>query len=121
MISVFIGFAGVAGLGLLAMVSHQPWFYVLAVFILLNCWRGLMHARILAKLAKLPRRHGYACPACGQPPVLGAFWRCARCLKPFDTFETQGRCPHCQSEFAVTQCLDCGEAYPFPQWIAQAR
>jgi predicted RNA-binding Zn-ribbon protein involved in translation (DUF1610 family) len=88
----------------------------MAVFILLNCWRGLLQARLLARAAKLPRRAGFACPACGKPPALASIWRCARCFKPFDTFETRAICPHCGAQFPVTQCLDCGAARPLAEW-----
>ena len=112
-----IGIIGVAGLGLLALAEGSPWLGVLAVFILLNCWRGLMNARLLARVAKLPRREGYACPACRQPPVLGSFWRCANCQQAFDTFETGAVCPHCGTQFPVTRCLDCGSARPIGEWV----
>ena len=69
------------------------------MFILLNCWRGLMQARVLARIAKLPRRGGFACPSCGQAPIIGPLWRCDKCLKPFDTFETRATCPHCGAQF----------------------
>jgi len=118
MITTFVGFAGVAGLIGLAFLAHSAWIGIVAVFILLNCWRGLLQARLLARVAKLPRREGFACPVCYQPPVLGPFWKCARCLKPFDTFETQARCPHCGTEFPTTRCLDCGNARPLDEWAA---
>ncbi len=120
MITTIIGFVGVAGLIGLALWMQSVWMGVIAVFILLNCWGGLMHARLLAKVAKLPRRQGYACPSCGQPPVLGALWRCSKCAKPFDTFETRAHCPHCGADFSVTRCLDCGAARPIAEWGAPA-
>ena len=73
-------------------------------------------ARMLGRVAKLPRRGGFACPSCHQPPPLGPLWRCAKCFKPFDTFETGAVCPHCGAAFPVTQCLDCGEARPLSEW-----
>jgi DNA-directed RNA polymerase subunit RPC12/RpoP len=120
MITTIIGFIGVAGLIGLAIVTREPWTGIMAVFILLNCWGGLMHARLLAKVAKLPRRQGYACPSCGQPPVFGPVWRCSKCTKPFDTFETGAHCPHCGADFAVTRCFDCGAARPIAEWGAPA-
>jgi Zn-dependent protease len=55
MVATFIGFAGVTGLVALAIWIHSVWFGILSAFILMNCWRGLQHARALSKLAKLPR------------------------------------------------------------------
>ncbi|HWV99519.1 MAG TPA: M50 family metallopeptidase [Candidatus Acidoferrum sp.] len=112
-----IGFIGVAGLVVLAVAEQSVWLGILSVFILLNCWRGLMHARLLARVAKLPRRAGFACPSCRQSPVQGPFWRCAKCFKPFDTFETGAVCPHCGTQFPVTQCLDCGSSRPLGEWV----
>ena len=117
MITVVIGFIGVAGLIGLAVLAHDVWFGILCVFILLNCWRGLMQARGLARLAKLPRRSGFACPSCRQPPILGPIWRCDNCKQPFDTFETRGVCPHCGAQFAVTRCPECGRIYPWNEWL----
>jgi Zn-dependent protease len=117
MVTTFIGFAGVAGLIALAIWIHSLWFGILSVFILTNCWRGLQHARALSRLAKLPRRLGYACPCCQTAPPLGGFWKCGQCAQPFDTFETQAVCPHCSTRFDVTACLDCGRANPMNGWI----
>ena len=125
MIAAIIGFGGVALLiGFVILVPlggvDRIWMAIVAGFILLNCWGGLMRARILARVAKLPRRPGFACPVCHQPPVLGALWRCSKCFKPFDTFENHASCPHCGTEFPVTQCLDCGNARPLAEWLATA-
>jgi len=118
MITSIIGFAGVVALIALALATQSVWTVIIAVFILLNCWRGLMQARLLARVARLPRRQRFACPSCQQPPPLGPLWRCAKCLKPFDTFETHSVCPHCGTVFPITQCLDCGEAHPITEWSA---
>jgi Zn-dependent protease len=116
MITVVIGFIGVAGLLILAIFARDLWFGVISVFILLSCGRGLLEARALTRIAKLPRRLGFACPDCHQPPVRAAIWRCGRCLKPFDTFETFARCPHCGTDSPLTQCLDCGASHPITEW-----
>ncbi len=118
MVTTVIGFVGVAGLIGLAIWARDLWFGILCVFILLNCWSGLMHARLLAKVAKLPRRGGFACPSCHQPPILGPIWRCDKCLQPFDTFASQAVCPHCGTQFPVTRCPECGIARPLAEWVA---
>jgi Zn-dependent protease len=116
MVAAIIGFIGVAAMIAGAVFMKSVWFGVLAVFILLNCWRGLLEARLLAKVAELPRRAGFACPVCHQGPPIGAFWICHKCGRRFDTFETQAVCPGCGEAFAVTRCLDCGQARPIGQW-----
>jgi len=117
MVATVIGFLGVAVLAGIALLKQRPWLGLLCVFIVLLCWRGLMQARVLAKMAKLPRRSGFACPSCKQPPIVGPIWRCDRCLKPFDTFETQATCPHCGAQFAVTRCPECGRMFPWAEWL----
>jgi Zn-dependent protease len=116
MAAAVIGLAGVAGLIVLAVLLRSIWTGVLAVFILLNCWRGLQHARILARMARLPRRDGYACPACHESPLIGQYWRCARCLQPFDTFEHRATCPRCGEVFQETACTQCGSEHAFADW-----
>jgi Zn-dependent protease len=117
MVATVIGFIGVAGLFILAVGLKSFWIGVVAVFILLNCWRGLLHARQLARAARLPRREGFACPSCKELPFRGAIWRCARCHQTFDTFESMATCPHCGAQFPVTQCFECGNAAPIQDWI----
>lgn len=111
-----IGFLGVAGMFVLALRAQSVWYGVIAVYILLNCWKGWNHARALLRMSKLPRHLGYYCPSCNASPPLGEFWRCSKCQKAFDTFQTQAICPHCAAQFTTTGCLDCGRAYPMREW-----
>jgi Zn-dependent protease len=124
MVASIIGFIGVAGMFVLAgwlFVSSQNttnsiWMAAISAFILMNCWRGFKYAKVLGRLAKLPRRPGFACPSCKTAPPLGQLWRCGKCGQAFDTFLTQGTCPHCGTQFNVTQCLDCGTSSPLTAW-----
>ena len=110
LVATIIGFIGLTGLLLLAALTFffsddkqsAIWIGFIAVFIAINCWSGLKHALALAKLAKLPRREGFACPSCLTAPPLGALWRCGKCGQAFDTFLTQGICPHCGTQFNAT-------------------
>jgi Zn-dependent protease len=120
MVATVIGFAGVAGLLLLAAWMQSLWFGVLAVFILMNCWGGLRQATALSRLAKLPRHDGFACPSCKAAPLVGAFWVCRQCREPFDTFQTRAVCPHCAAQFPVTKCVECGSLHPMSEWIVPA-
>ena len=116
MAATVIGFLGVAGLILLALRIQSAWLGILAAFILMNCWRGMQQALALLRLAKLPRHGGYFCPSCRTSPPIGEYWRCSKCAKPFDTFQSQAVCPHCSAQFATTGCLDCGRAHPMREW-----
>jgi Zn-dependent protease len=116
MVATFVGFAGVAGLIALAVWLKDMWFAILSAFILLNCWRGLRHAQMLSRIAKLPRRPGYACPSCKTAPPVGVIWRCSNCTNTFDTFEFQAVCPLCRNQFPTTVCFDCGAAHAIGEW-----
>ena len=120
MVATMVGFAGVAGLILLALWIHSVWVGVICVFILMNCWSGLRQAQALSHLAKLPRHPGFACPSCKAAPPVGDLWRCPQCGKPFDTFQTHAVCPQCAAQFAMTRCVDCGALHPMNEWMAPA-
>ena len=111
-----IGIIGVVGLIAVAIWAGDTWLIIMAVFIALNCWGGLKQAQALAKIAKLPRRAGFACPSCHTAPPLGTLWRCGQCGHAFDTFTTNAACPHCGAQFDLTQCLDCGTRSAIPEW-----
>jgi Zn-dependent protease len=120
LVATLFGFVGVVGLIVLAIRVGSVWFGILSVFILLNCWTGLKQAVVLLRLAKLPRRPGFACPWCKAGPPVGNFWTCGNCKTIFDMFETHGVCPHCAAQFPVTRCLDCGRPYAMNDWSAAA-
>ncbi len=117
MIASMVGILGVVGLVALALYQRSVWIGIMAVFILMNCWQGLQHARVLARLAKLPRRSGMRCPECGQPPLVGGYWQCEQCRQQFDLFETRGVCPFCQARFSATRCPECGKFNAVESWI----
>ncbi len=96
MIATIVGFVGILGL-----IAFAVW----------------MQARALVKVANAPRREGFACPVCKTAPPMGAIWRCGKCRQPFDTFETQGVCPHCQTQYAATSCPECGNLRPISEWM----
>jgi Zn-dependent protease len=126
MVASIVGFIGLAGLLLLTAwiifaeqdVASGGWLAVIAFFIAMRSWHGLKESWALARLAKIPRRDGFACPSCHTAPPLGELWRCGKCGQTFDTFLTQGVCPHCQTQFNSTQCLDCGTSNPIGAWMA---
>lgn len=124
LVATIIGFIGLAGLLLLvAMIFFTSqdkqsaiWLGFIAVFIALNCWGGLKQALALVKIAKIPRREGFACPDCLIAPPLGQFWRCGQCGNAFDIFALQAACPHCHAQYNLIQCLDCGTRHALSEW-----
>ena len=116
LVATILGFVGVIGFVGLAFWIRDVWFAAIAVFMLLNCWRGLQQARALLKIAKIPRRDGFACPRCHSAPPLGEFWKCRQCSTSFDTFQTGASCPGCSARYDVTTCLDCRESRPMMEW-----
>ncbi|MCX6930941.1 MAG: site-2 protease family protein, partial [Verrucomicrobia bacterium] len=120
MVVTVIGFICLPGLMAVAILGHRPMLGAICVFAGLICWQGLMQARSLARTAKMPRRGGFACPSCQQAPIIGLFWRCDKCLKPFDTFESHATCPHCGAMYPVTRCPECGVAHSLAEWAAAA-
>jgi Zn-dependent protease len=116
-----VGIVGFFGLALFAVlagdVSQGMWMGAIGVFMLLNCWGGMRQARALLRLARLPRRQGFACPSCRTAPLLGENWRCALCGLNFDTFESRGVCPHCAAQYPTTMCGDCGKSHSMDEWI----
>ncbi|MDE3169862.1 MAG: site-2 protease family protein [Acidobacteriota bacterium] len=118
--AVWVGFVGAAGLILYAVFSRSVWIGLISAFILMNCWNGLRHAQVLARMAKLPRHAGYACPSCQAAPPVGRFWVCGLCHQPFDMFATQAICPNCSARYSTTRCLDCGVLRPTNDWLMEA-
>jgi len=119
-VATVLGLLGAAGFIGLALWRQDLWLGAISVFVLMNCWGGLQQARALLRFAKLPRRAGFACPACKTAPPVGEFWKCAKCGQPFDTFQTGAVCPNCRTQFAVTKCLDCGAQHSMSEWSAAA-
>lgn len=118
MVATVLGLVGVLGFVALAFFRGSLWFGALSVFVLMNCWAGFQHARTLLKIAKLPRRQGYACPTCKSAPPAGVYWRCAQCKQLFDPFEAGAACPVCRTQYPTTQCLDCGRQHPLHEWAS---
>ena len=116
MVATTLGLVGVVAFIGLALWQQDVWLGAIALFMLMNCWGGLQHARALMRLAKLPRREGFACPTCKTAPPLGEFWKCGQCGQAFDTFATGAICPRCGARFEQTKCLDCGRQHPMSDW-----
>jgi len=116
LITTVIGLIGVIGLIAFAFWAQNLWLGVICIFILLNCWSGLRQALALSKIAKAPRREGFACPVCKAQPPVGNFWHCGKCRQPFDTFGTLGFCPNCSTQYNSTSCPKCGNLRPIVDW-----
>lgn len=125
MVATVVGFIGIAGLFVLAilkcLVALQSgiWLGLICVFIFFNCLQGFKYARQLIRISKAPRRDGYRCPVCQAVPPIGDFWTCGKCRKKFDAMETHLVCPHCSTQYARVACQDCGTAHSAEQWLPQ--
>ncbi len=117
MVATILGLIGVTGFIGLAIWGKSAWYGAIAVFMLMNCWSGLQHARALLRMAKLPRRDGFVCPVCNTAPPVGEYWKCSACGQSFDAFQTHAVCPHCSTQFPQTRCLDCGRINPMNDWM----
>ncbi|MDB6031259.1 MAG: Peptidase [Verrucomicrobiales bacterium] len=117
MVASLVGFVGVAGFLFYAFSQQSTWLGILGIFLGINCWRGFQHARSLARLDKLPRHRGFACPSCQVAPVQGPYWVCAQCQQPFDMVANLAQCPHCAAHYPAVPCLECGSSKPLDQWI----
>jgi len=128
MVATVVGIIGIVGLiGLVVKIATTQGGSIsvlitgaICVFMLMNCWGGLRQAQALIRIAKLPRRQGFACPSCRTAPPIGAYWQCGNCHQPFDTFQTGGVCPNCEARYATAMCLDCQEQRPMSQWVVGA-
>jgi hypothetical protein len=120
MVATMVGMLGIAGFFILAAWKGSIWVAAISIFMLMNCWGGLRHAQILIKMAKLPRRDGFACPSCRTAPLLGEKWKCSACGQAFDTFLTGAVCPACGAEYPTTMCGDCGKSYPVREWVVES-
>ena len=116
MVATVLGLVGVAGFIALALWQQSVWLGAIALFMLMNCWSGLQHARALLRLAKLPRRDGFLCPTCQTRPRR-RYWKCGKCGQAFDTFQNHAVCPHCSTQFPQTHCLDCGRNNSMNDWM----
>lgn len=117
MIASVVGFVGVAAVLAYAVWAQSNWLIIMTLlFIAPRCWQGFQQARELSRREKMPRHADYKCPSCHESPVAGEFWQCGKCGAAFDTFVTRAVCPNCQTQFAQTACLDCGEVNAFTEW-----
>jgi Zn-dependent protease len=119
MVTVIIGFIGVIGLGVLAVLIQSVWLGIVAVFAGMQCFNGFKQAQALKQLEALPRRAEAECPSCRSNPLKGAYWACSACRTAFDTFETGAACPRCGAIFPATTCMDCRASNPIEAWSAR--
>jgi len=118
MAAAVLGMLGAVAFVGLAIWRQDIWLGAIALYMAMNCWGGFQQAQALLRMAKLPRRAGFACPTCNTAPPVGGFWTCAQCGQGFDPFETSAVCPYCRAHYPTTQCLDCGRQHAIHEWAA---
>jgi Zn-dependent protease len=119
MIAASLGFIGVAGLILLAVLTQNWWLGVMCALVVVYCWGGLQRARSLSRLAAAPHYQGLACPVCKDAPAVGPFWRCGKCGLGYDVFAQQAVCPNCGTQAGAAPCLNCGTVSPLRAFQCQ--
>jgi Zn-dependent protease/ATP-dependent Clp protease adapter protein ClpS len=97
--------------------SGSIFFILIALFVLYRSVVGFLQARTLQGILHGPRHKDFACPACGQSPPAGNFWRCDQCGTAFDTFEHHAECPQCGKRFPRTVCSACRRSNPIDDWM----
>src|SRR5215472_10256895 len=135
-VSAIVGFGGALGLIWLALRTESSWLGLIAVFITMQCARGLQLATTLTQMTDAEQRQEFVCPSCHAQPPLGAFWTCRSCGAAFDIFEpsaapilssevttlnlsarqtttisaenVETSCPACHAEYGGVKCLKCG-------------
>ena len=118
-VATALGIVGGVGLIALAVWMQSVWTGLIAFFILRQCWRGFREAKSLARLAKIPRHDGFACPSCQAKPFRAPVWVCPGCRQEFDTFEHGAVCPGCGVSLAMTACPECRQAHPIAEWVTR--
>jgi hypothetical protein len=58
------------------------------------------------------------CPKCNWLPPSDTRWPC-NCGHRWNSFWTTGRCPACKHQWAITQCLHCGEVSAHRSWYVR--
>jgi len=117
LVATVIGFLGAAGLAVVAILLQSVWLGLLCALNCFYCFQSFNQARELLRRGDAARREGYLCPNCGTAPPVGDFWHCGRCRKSFDPFATQLMCPHCNTQYNIIACLECGNAAPPQAWV----
>jgi len=90
---------------------------LMPLFVLGRSVLGFRQALALQRLQHGPRHRDFACPACGESPPAGEFWRCDNCQTRFDTFEHHSECPECGKHFPRTTCITCHKSNPIDTWM----
>jgi ATP-dependent Clp protease adapter protein ClpS len=97
--------------------SGSIFLVLIALFVLYRSVVGFLQARALQGILHGPRHEDFACPACGQAPPAGNFWRCDHCRAAFDTFEHHAECPQCGKRFPRIMCSACRRSNQIDDWM----
>lgn len=120
-IATIVGFIGVGGLVVRAVMNQSIFSGLIALFLASECWRSYKHAQFLKQLAAIPRHASVACPSCHESPPGGPLYVCGSCGNRFDPFSTHAICPHCNTLQPAIPCVHCGAVSPSERWGVKPR
>ena len=118
MVATIFGLIGVAAFIGLALWKKDLWLGAIAVFMLMNCWGGLQHARALLSFAKVPRRDGFHCPSCKSGAADRRLLEVRKLRASLRHLPIRRQSvPLARPSYAETRCLECGNLHPMHDWM----
>lgn len=116
LIASVIGFIGVAALGFYAFQQGSFWLGILTFFVGSRCIQGWKQAQAMMRIEKMERWKQFACPNCGESPLVGNFLKCSDCETAYDPFLNRSICPQCHFDPEAAPCIFCGTVSEFTAW-----
>ncbi|PTY03191.1 peptidase M50 [Opitutaceae bacterium EW11] len=115
-VATIIGFMGVAGLLVLAILRQSLWTGIIALFVFQQCLANFRYAQALLRLERAPKHDDLACPTCHVSPPSGPVFLCGRCGTAYDPFDRHGVCPQCGTAVGGVTCPNCQTHHTLQEW-----
>ena len=119
MVATVVGIIGILGFIGVAIWTRGYWLGLISIYLLLTAGRPAAGPQA-AQAGQAAPPSGLRLPELQNRASHRRLLGMRQLQQPFDTFESQGVCPHCSTRFATTTCLDCRVQSPMAQWVAGA-